>query len=223
MRTEDRNIQLVFNGNHIFDLISSEDTESRVQSFYLDYDAFKQGYYTVIGRQRVRNSGVFGRFDGIIGGYDFMPWFRAHAYVGKPVELFDTRPIDKNFWGLKVDIGRRNDPVNMNLYMVNQTSDGYSDRQAVGYGVRYADRETTVFGLLDYDFLFDAVNLLNLRWGWKYLENSKLNVSYNFRQLLYLTSALNNQPIDTTLDTLIGYIGETEARRLAEDRTNSTS
>lgn len=223
MRTEDRNMQLVFNGNHIFDLISSEETESRVQSFYLDYDAFKQGYYTVIGRQRVRNSGVFGRFDGIIGGYDVMPWFRAHAYVGKPVELFDTRPIDKNFWGLKVDVGRRNDPVNMNLYMVNQTADGYSDRQAVGYGVRYADRETTVFGLLDYDFLFDDINLLNLRWGWKYLENSKLNVSYNFRQLLYLTSALNNQPIDTTLGTLIGYLGETEARRLAEDRTNSTS
>ncbi|WP_455221863.1 hypothetical protein [Kaarinaea lacus] len=223
MRTEDRNIQLVFNGNHIFDLINSFDTESRVVSFYLDYDAFKQGYYTVMGRQRVRNSGVFSRFDGIIGGYDFMPWFRAHAYVGKPVELYDARPIDKNFWGLKVDVGRRNDPVNMNLYMVNQTADGFADRQAVGYGVRYADRETTVFGLLDYDFLFDDVNLLNLRWGWKYLENSKLNVSYNFRRLLYVSSALNNQPLDTTLGTLIGHLGEAEARRLAEDRTNSTS
>jgi hypothetical protein len=223
MRTEDRNVQLVFNGNHIFDLISSEDTESRVQSFYLDYDAFKHGYYTVLGRQRVRNSGVFGRFDGIIGGYDLMPWFRAHAYVGKPVELNDPRPIDKNFWGLKVDIGRRNDPINMNLYMVNQTSDGFADRQAVGYGVRYADRETTVFGLLDYDFLFDDVNLLNLRWGWKYLENSKLNVSYNFRQLLFVTSALNNQPLTTSLGDVVAILGEEETRRLAQDRTNSTS
>lgn len=223
MRTADRNVQFVFNGNNIFDLINSYETESRVVSMYLDYDAFKQGYYTVIGRQRVRNSGVFSRFDGIIGGYDFMPWFRAHAYIGKPVELYDARPTDKNFWGLKVDIGRRNDPVNMNLYMVNQTADGFADRQAVGYGVRYADRETTVFGLLDYDFLFDDVNLMNLRWGWKYLENSKLNVSYNFRQLLYTSSALNNQPLETTLGDVVSIIGESETRRLAHDRTNSTS
>jgi len=223
MRTADRNVQLVFNGNNVLDLISSYDTESRVVSFYLDYDAFKQGYYTVVGRQRVRNSGVFSRFDGIIGGYDFMPWFRAHAYVGKPVELYDARAIDRSFWGLKVDIGRRNDPVNMNLYMVNQTADGFADRQAVGYGVRYADRETTVFGLLDYDFLFDDVNLMNLRWGWKYLENSKLNVSYNFRQLLYTSSALNNQPLQTTLGDVVTLLGEAETRRLAQDRTNSTS
>ena len=136
----------------------------------------------------MRNSGVFSRFDGAIAGYDFMPWFRAHAYVGKPVELHDARSIDKRFWGLKVDVGRRNDPINMNLYMVNQQADGYSDRQAVGYGVRYADRFTTVFGLLDYDFLFDDINLLNLRWGWKYMENSKLNVSYNFRKLIFLSA-----------------------------------
>jgi hypothetical protein len=223
MRTEDRNIQLVFNGNHIFDLLNSVDTESRIVSFYLDYDAFKQGYYTVMGRQRVRNSGVFSTFDGIIAGYDVMPWFRAHAYAGKPEELHDPRPIDKNFWGLKFDIGRRNDPVNMNLYMVNQTADGFSERQAVGYGVRYADRETTVFGLLDYDFLFDAVNLLNMRWGWKYLENSKLNVSYDFRQLLFVSSALNNQPFETSLGDVITILGEEETRRLAQDRTNSTS
>jgi hypothetical protein len=222
MRTEDRNVQLVFTGNNIFDILDSTESESRVVNFFLDYDAFKQGYYTILGRQRVRNSGVFSRFDGAIAGYDFLPWFRGHAYIGKPVELYDDRNIDKTFWGLKVDIGRRNDPVNMNLYMVNQEADGYADRQAVGYGVRYADRFTTVFGLLDYDFLFDDINLLNLRWGWKYLENSKLNVSYNFRKLIFLSSALNNQPLDTSLDTLVGILGEAEARRLAEDRTNST-
>jgi len=222
MRTKDRNVQMVFTGNHIFDLLNAEDTESRVINFFLDYDAFKKGYYTILGRQRVRNSGVFSRFDGAIAGYDFMPWFRAHAYVGKPVELHDDRSIDKRFWGLKVDVGRRNDPINMNLYMVNQQADGYSDRQAVGYGVRYADRFTSVFGLLDYDFLFDDINLLNLRWGWKYMENSKLNVSYNFRKLIYLSSALNNQPLNTSLDDVIGIMGEEEARRLAEDRTNST-
>ena len=223
MRTADENIQAVFTGNQVFDLIDSDETESQISSFYLDYDAFKDGYYTILGRQRVRNSGVFSRFDGAIAGYDFLPWMRAHAYIGKPVELHDDRNIDNGFWGLKVDVGRRNDPVNMNLYMTNQQADGFADRQAFGAGVRYSDRDMTLFGLLDYDFLFDEVNLFNFRWGWKYLENTKLNVSYNFRQLLFLTSALNNQPITTTLSDVVGILGEAETRELAKDRTNASS
>ncbi|MGD8558865.1 MAG: hypothetical protein PVH04_04340 [Gammaproteobacteria bacterium] len=223
MRTEDRNIQAVFTGNQVFDLIDSEETENRVSSLYLDYDAFKDGYYTILGRQRVRNSGVFSRFDGGIVGYDFLPWMRGHVYVGQPVELNDDRNIDNNFWGLKVDVGRRNDAVNMNLYMTNQSADGYADRQAFGAGVRYNDDDMTLFGLLDYDFLFDEINLFNFRWGWNYLENTKLNISYNYRQLLFLTSALNNQPITTTLDQLIAILGEDAARELAADRTNASS
>jgi hypothetical protein len=223
MRTEDSNIQAVFTGNQIFDLIDSDETENRVSSFYLDYDAFKDGYYTIVGRQRVRNSGVFSRFDGGIVGYDFLPWMRGHVYVGSPVELNDQRDIDNNFWGLKVDVGRRNDPINMNLYMTNQKADGYADRQAFGAGVRYNDNDMTLFGLLDYDFLFDEINLFNFRWGWKYLENTKLNVSYNFRQLLFLTSALNNQPITTTLGQVVDILGEDGARQLAKDRTNASS
>jgi hypothetical protein len=81
----------------------------------------------------------------------------------------------------------------------------------------------TLFGLLDYDFLFDEINLFNFRWGWNYLENTKLNISYNYRQLLFLTSALNNQPITTTLDQLIAILGEDAARELAADRTNASS
>ena len=220
MRTADRNIQTVFTGNHVMDLMESEETEYQISSLYLDYDVFAHGYYTIVGRQRVRNSGVFGRFDGFIAGYDFLPFMRGNFYYGKPVELNDDRNIDKEFWGLKIDIGKRNDPINMNLYTVSQTADGIDDRKAFGAGIRYSDKEMTLFGLMDYDYLFDEVNLLNFRWGWKYLENSKLNVSYNLRQLLFVTSALNNQPINTSLDDVLDLLTEEGARQLAKDRTS---
>jgi hypothetical protein len=220
MRTADRNIQAVVTANQVFDLIDSTESESQVSSIYLDYDVFAHGYYTIVGRQRVRNSGVFGRFDGFIAGYDFLPFMRGNFYWGKPVMLNDDRDIDREFWGLKIDIGNRNDPVNMNLYSVSQTADGISDRQAFGAGVRYTDKEMTFFSLLDYDFLFDEVNLFNFRWGWKFMENSKLNVSYNRRQLLFVTSALNNQPLDTTLDEVVDLLSEAGTRQLAMDRTS---
>ena len=221
-RTEERNVQAVFTGNHSYDLIDSTETEHRISSLYLDYDVFKHGYYTILGRQRVRNSGVFGRFDGIIGGYDVLPWMRANAFFGTPVEFNDDRGLDKGFWGFKLDIGKRNDPININVYMVDQTVDGFNDRNAVGAGLRYSDKEHTVFGLLDYDVLFNEVNLFNVRWGWKYLEKSRLNVSFNRRRLLFLTSALNNQPINATISTMVAEFGIEGVRQLAKDRTSES-
>jgi len=222
LRTAESNIQTVLTANQVFDMIDSSESESQVSSIYVDYDAFKDGYYTIVGRQRVRNSGVFGRFDGFIAGYDFLPFMRGNFYWGKPVTLNDDRGIDREFWGLKFDIGKRNDPLNMNLYSINQTADGIADRQAFGAGVRYTDKEMTFFSLLDYDFLFDEINLFNFRWGWKFSENSKLNVSYNRRQLLFVTSALNNQPLDTTLDDVVNLLSEAGTRQLALDRTSLT-
>jgi len=220
MRAEDRNLQAVFTGSHAWDTMDDTNTEFRVSQFYLDYDVFSQGYYTILGRQQVRNSGVFGRFDGIIAGYDFLPFMRGHVYFGKPVQLYDDREIDREFWGLKVDIGNRNDALNINLYSVNQTADGFADRQAFGAGVRYTDKTMTLFGLADYDFLFNELNLFNVRWVWKYFDNSKLNVSYNRRQLLFVTSALNNQPLTTTLQDVVDLLSEDGARQLAKDRTS---
>lgn len=220
-RTTERNVQAIFTANHTLDLIDSEETEARVSALYLDYDVFKHGYYSKIGRFRERNSGIFGRIDGAIAGYDVLPWMRASAFLGSPVELNDDRDLDKNAWGFKIDIGKRNDPVNMNLYMVRQTADDYDDRNAVGIGMRYNDKEMTLFGTMDYDVLFDEINLLNLRWGWSYLENSKLNITYNRRQLLFFNSALRSQPLGATLDDLVAFLGnEDEVRQLAKDRTS---
>ncbi|NOZ54720.1 MAG: hypothetical protein GXP08_16555 [Gammaproteobacteria bacterium] len=221
-RTEERNVQAVFTGNHSYDLIDSTETEQRISSLYLDYDAFKDGYYTILGRQRVRNSGIFGRFDGVIGGYDVLPWMRTNVFFGTPVEFNDDRDLDRRFWGLKLDIGKRNDPVNINVYLVDQTVDGFNDRNAVGAGFRYSDKEHTVFGLLDYDVLFNEVNLFNVRWGWKYFEKSRLNLSFNRRRLLFLTSALNSQPLGTSMSTLVSEFGEDDVRQLAEDRTSES-
>jgi len=221
-RTEERNVQAVFTGNHSYDLIDSTDTEHRISSLYLDYDVFKHGYYTILGRQRARNTGVFGRFDGVIGGYDVLPWMRANAFLGTPVESNNDRGLDKRFWGVKLDIGKRNDPVNINVYLVDQTVDGFNDRNAVGTGFRYSDKDHTVFGLLDYDVLFNEVNLFNVRWGWKYLEKSRLNVSFNRRQLLFLTSALNGQPLETSMSSMVAEFGVEELRQLAKDRTSES-
>lgn len=232
-RGEERNIQTVFTGNHTYDVLGDNkrstfnnevenDTEGRITELYVDYDEFKKGLTATVGRQNARDSGVFGRFDGVIGGYQILPEVKAYAYAGKPVSFFNI-DFDKSFIGARVDVGKRKSPLNGNLYYVQQEIDGIDDRQAFGGGVRYSDKETTLFGIADYDILFGKLTLVNIRWGWKYIENSKLNISYNRRNLLFTSTAINGQKILSISDLLeIPSITEEDLREMAVARTSDS-
>ena len=233
-RGESYNLQTVFTANHTYDERGNNnistlgntvenDTESRVTEMYADYDDFKKGIKATIGRQRARNSGIFSRFDGIVGGYEFSPEIAAYAFSGKPVSFFNT-DFDKTFYGMRIDYGKRKAPLTSNFYIISQDVSGIGDRQAVGGGVRYADKETTLFGLVDYDILFNELTLVNMRWGWKFNESSKISVSYNYRFLLFASSAINGQPEGTdTIPELANLLTEEQIRQMAKERTTKSS
>ena len=219
-RSEDTNIQMVLTANNSYDQEDSSDSESDLSALYVDYDAFKAGYTAVVGRQRARNTGIFSRFDGVLTGYQVLPWIKPNIYFGKPVELNDDRNLDKNMYGFSVDFGEKNDPFNMNLYYIYQSVQEMDDREAVGLSLRQTSKDMTTFGLLDYDILFEQTTLFSLRWGWKFVEESKLNLSYNYRNLLFASNALNSQPVTTDMDDLQSLLSDNEILQLAEDRTS---
>ena len=230
-RGETSNLQAVLTTNHTFDdgdhvsssgTIVENDTESRVSEFYLDYDEFKRGYSATLGRQRTRNNGVFGRFDGIVGGYQFTEDLKVFAIAGQPVSFFNI-DFDKNFYGVSLEYGKKKAPLNSNLYYVTQDVDGIGDREALGGGVRYADKEMTLFGLLDYDLLFGELTLANIRWGWKFSENTKINLSYNYRNLLFTSTAINGQKILSIEGLHNAGLSDDVLRDMAVARTSDSS
>ena len=234
-RGESYNLQTIFSANNTYDVLGNNnvstlgtvvgnDTDSRVTDMYVDYDNFKMGIKATLGRQRARNSGIYTRFDGVVGGYAITPALSAYAFSGKPVSFYNV-DFDKTFYGMRLDYGERKAPLSSNFYFVSQDVSGVPDRQAVGGSVRYTDKETTLFGLVDYDSLFKELTLVNLRWGWRFTDSSRLTVSYNYRFLLFASSAVNGQ-LNTNTDTipeLAAILTNEQIRQMASERTTKST
>jgi len=198
LRGADSNIQTVFSANHLYDFIDRDKSDARISYFNFDYDGFKSGVSTVIGRQRARNSGVFERFDGIVTGYRVTDSIRPYFFAGKPVSFFDSDLYDKKFWGSKLDIGTNKDPFGSTLYYMHQLVDDFHDREAVGSVLRFTQKSFTAFALLDYDVRFQEMIAINSRVGWQIGENTKINTSYNRRSDLTLSKAVRQAQNTTT-------------------------
>ena len=144
------------------------------------------------------------------------------AMAGKPViRTFNNAEISKKFfYGVKSDVESKDKRLGSNQFFVQQDVDGILDRQAVGGDLRYARDGLSVFGLVDYDVLFSELSLLNLRVGWNYTTSNKLNFSYNRRNLVLTSQALNGMTGIETIDELLNYLSESEIRRIALERTS---
>lgn len=240
-RGEDRTIQGIFNASHTHDYLAKEnlaeallrdpDTdvskyetdEADIRRMYIDVDDTLYGYSARVGRQSSRNGGVFGTFDGVIAGYRVAPRWVVSAMFGKPmIRTFGNIDIyEKFFYGVKADVETKDKKLGSNLFIVQQEVDGILDRQAIGGNFRYARKGLSLFGLLDYDVLYSELSLFNLRVGWNYTESNKLNFSYNRRNLVQTSQAINGMVGIETIDELLDYLPESEIRRIALERTQA--
>ncbi len=238
-RSKERTMQAIFNASETHDYlakgrrddalandpnadVSRFDTdESDIRRMYLDVDDRVYGYTGRFGRQTSRNGGVFGTFDGVIAGYHVTPQWEVSAMAGKPIirTFSDVKTSDKSFYGIKADLESVDKKLGSNQFFVQQEVDGIMDRQAIGGDIRYAQKGFSVFGLLDYDMLYSELSLFNVRVGWNYTESNKLNFSYNRRNLMMTSQALNGMSGVFTIDQLRDFLPESEIRRIAKERT----
>lgn len=227
-RGKNRTVQGIFNASHRYDFLAGnagreddDKSEGDIRRMYLDVDDRVYGYMGRFGRQTSRNGGVFGTFDGAIAGYHLRPRWMVSVMAGKPViRTFNDAKISETvFYGIKADVESADKKLGSNQFFVQQEVDGILDRQAVGGDVRYAQKGLSIFGLVDYDVMYGELSLLNVRIGWSYAASNKLNFSYNRRNLMLTSRALNGMTGIATIDELRGYLSESEIRRIAKERT----
>lgn len=226
-RSEQRTVQTIFNASHTYDFLAGnpgregdDKNDSDIRRFYVDVDDHEYGYLTRVGRQSSRNGGVYGTFDGAVVGYRLAPQWVVSAMAGKPViRVYNDIDIYKKFfYSVKADVTSADKRFGSNLFLVHQTVDGITDRQAVGGDIRYARKGLSIFGLVDYDILYSELSLFNVRIGWNYTKSNKLNFSYNRRNLVMTSRAIDGMSV-TTIDALRDYLPESEIRRIAEERS----
>lgn len=192
--------RFVFRDSYTQNFLSGQSNRNRLTAFFAEAKNAQDRWYLRIGRQTGISGGILGRFDGAVGGYAFTPVWKANVYAGEPVESLPGST--RRFYGASVDAENVFPGWSGSVYAIEQRTDSYTDRRALGSEIRYFDPERSAFALLDYDVDFRAVNIAMLQATWQRPGGAILNLLYDFRKTptLQLANALVAEPGLTLAD-----------------------
>jgi len=224
-RTETTDHRIVFRQEYTLNFLKNQGNRNRIYDAYYEQSSLdrERGYLARLGRQSGNAGGVMGRFDGLWAGYHLNPQWRINATVGSPVE-FNT-PIKRSFYGASVDLMPQPEKVTGSLYAIQQRTSGVVDREAVGMEIRYFDDKKNVFGLIDYDTSFKAINIATAQGNWQTSFGSNFFFLADHRKspMLLITSALQGEAQPSIQALLNTGVTAEELRRRAAAVTSDTN
>lgn len=203
-----------------------------ISALYFDFTDSTLNISGRIGRQTRNGSGILGRFDGGLLGWQVRPKLRLNLAAGFPVASSRITRIrnDRFFYGVAADIGSKGDKLQTTLYWFDQRSHGLIDRRSVGTEMRYLKDRFNAYAILDYDVHFKKVNLGLVTLNYAMKDQSSVSFTADYRQspLLTTTTALNGIFAQTlpggiakirTLGDLRQSLTDSQIYQLAQDNT----
>lgn len=189
-RSEDYDNRLVIRDTFTKNFLKGQEDTNRPSAIYYDLKDRKLDYSARVGRQPGGSSGVLGRFDGVLAGYNFSPKWRVNVVGGIPADVsYDSH---LRFLGTGIDIGPFAEHWGGSLYTIEQKVDDVTDRHAVGSEIRYFSQVFTMYGLFDYDTEFKTSNIAMVQSNWTATSGTSVHVLLDRRKTpsLSLTNAL---------------------------------
>ena len=166
---------------------------NRLSAAYWDHEDKSLGYMFRLGRQPGNSQGVLGRFDGGFARYNINDKFRITGVAGVPDDGSHSKIITKRqFYGSALEYGTPASSISGNIYAIQQNADGFAERRAIGSEMRYFNNSTSWFGLIDYDTIYDRVNIALLQGNWTGFAGITYNVLLDHRKspILYAETAI---------------------------------
>ncbi len=195
-----------------------------IGTLYADVKSKDTGLSLRGGRQSKSTGGVFGRYDGVLLGWQLDKQLKLQAYSGSPVYRRDAKPFaDKRyFYGTSIDYVFPGDQWAGALYALAQDVGSITDRRALGAELRFTGKSLSVYTAGDYDVFFKEVNNAYLSANWHVRDGTNVYANVDFRRVPFLLTenALMGQS-ETDLESLVEVFGEDEVYQLALDRTAS--
>jgi len=221
---ESGTVKARFSGGHIEDLLSDGSSSSDMLRYAnISWQSTDKTYNAEIGRMRSRGKGIFGRYDGILLGYGFNDHQRVNIVAGFPVASSRVLSIDpeRTFIGVSFDWEELIPDLDVSIFLLNQTIDSLTDRQAIGGEFKYYNQAFSLYGLLDYDIFYAELNALLLSGSYRAENDFRYNWSMNIRKSPYISTrnALVGQASDSLEELQELFLTEEEILDLAVDRT----
>lgn len=221
MRSGDWDNRVVVRDSYTSNFLPNSVDQNRLYSAYAEVRNKTDDYGGRLGRQPGNTGGALGSFDGVSLGYGVLPKWRLNVIAGKPVE-FTPINSQKQFWGTNIDVGTFAEHWNGNIYYINQTVDGITDREAVGTEIRYFDPKGSMLLLTDYDISYSELNIAMLQGTWQPTPQTTYNLVADRRHTPTLTTsnAVIGE-IDTSISNQLLTHTEAQLRQQALDRTQT--
>lgn len=230
--------KIVFRNRQTMDFIPSHNNKNsdRTDAAYVEVANKEVDYLVRLGRQNGNSGGVLGRFDGAWLRYGFTPHYRINVVAG----TLDEFSVDyrRHFYGINLDIGPIAESWSGNIFFVNQEVKDITDRRAVGGELRYFSGGKSLYSLIDYDTLYNRVNIAMAQGNLQTEGGTNFNALIDHRKSPILTTvnSLTSQsfltqagvlrpgaPVPTTLNRALRHgFTETELRQYAIDNTLET-
>jgi hypothetical protein len=170
---------------------------------------------------------MLGRFDGMLLGYDTSSHTRVNLFGGYPVDISDKTRIqtEKPFYGINVELHDYWQNWSIAPYYLIQNVDSITNREEIGTDIRYFSSRANFFSTVDYDTLFDELNIFMFRGQVNLLSSTTLLATVDYRKnpLLEASNALIGDPVNFTIDDLLTTLTPDEIYQRALDRTGDSS
>jgi tetratricopeptide (TPR) repeat protein len=220
-RSEDYDNRLVIRDTFTKNFLKGRDDTNRPSAIYYELKDRKLDYSARVGRQPGGSSGVLGRFDGVLAGYNFSPKWRVNVVGGLPADIsYDSH---LRFLGTGIDIGPFAEHWGGSLYTIEQKVDDVTDRHAVGSEIRYFSQVFTLYGLFDYDTEFKTSNIALVQGNWTATSGTSVHALFDRRKTpsLSLTNALFGEA-DTSIKSQLQTKTYEQLKQQALNLTSTT-
>ena len=211
--------KLVMRGSHSDNLSTasslSANTQGLVSAAYVDYRNLSNRLDLRVGRQSAIGGSLFGLFDGVSMAMPVWEDFKLDAMVGVPANTLVSAP-QQNLAGVMLEADNLFEHWGGNISLVEQTTEGISDRRAIGMEVRYFGDSLSMYTQLDYDINFGVLNAFTLQGSFQGPYDTTVTMLLDDRKApsLQLSDALIASG-KSSLSTLLQTMSLDQAQALA--------
>jgi len=158
----DSDTRAVLRGTNSINLSSASHAQSLLSAAYVDYKRNESGLSLRVGRQSAISGGLLGLFDGASLTYPVSQGWKFDLMGGAPSNPLVNAPQERMAAAM-VEADGLLDHWGGDAYVIDQTTQGITNRRALGVEVRYSGDTFSTYTLLDYDLLFHKLNAFSLQ------------------------------------------------------------
>ncbi len=161
-KSDSAETKIVLRDTYSKNFISSSNAQSGLSAAYVDYRDLKSRLDLRVGRQSAIGGSLFGLFDGVSLAMPLGSKYKLDAMVGVPANTLVSAPSQR-LAGVMLEADNLFEHWGGNISLVDQTTEGISDRRATGLELRYFGETVSMYSQLDYDLNFRVLNAATLQ------------------------------------------------------------